>query len=257
MKTLPFALGALVATCTFASLVSAQSGFNSSPLPNAAPFGGLHSAPGSNFAPAPAAPATPYSAAAAAAYGVLPPPGAYPAPAAGPVDPNHKLGRGDRLSFRVVEDRDDKVWPLYVTDSGDVDVPLIGRVRAVGKSTEQLQSDIKGQLEREYYYHATVIMGLDNVAPVASKGRVYVTGAVKAEGAVELPTDEPLTVSKAIARVGGFRDFGSKVVKVQRRGGPAGGISVDVGAVNKGAIDKDIVLQPEDIIVVREKIFNF
>lgn len=254
MKTLPFALIALALTCALAAPVSAQNGFNSSPLPNAAPFGGLHQAPGSNFAPAPAAP---YSPAAAAAYGAGPAPGGFPLASAGPVDPNHKLGRGDRLSFRVVEDRDDKVWPLYVTDSGDVDVPLIGRVRAIGKSTEQLQADIKGQLEREYYYHATVIMGLDNVAPVASKGRVYVTGAVRTEGAVELPTDEPLTVSKAIARVGGFRDFGSKVVRVQRRGGPKGGIVVDVGAVNKGASDKDIVLEPEDIIVVREKIFNF
>lgn len=254
MKTLPFALGTLALACTFITSVSAQNGFNSSPLPNASPFGGLHTAPRANFAPAPP---PPYSPAGAAAYGAAPAPGAYPVPSAAPVDPNHKLGRGDRLSFRVVEDRDDKVWPLYVTDSGDVDVPLIGRVRAAGKSTEQLQADIKGQLEREYYYHATVIMGLDNVAPLASKGRVYVTGAVRAEGAVELPTDEPLTVSKAIARVGGFRDFGSKVVKVQRRGGPKGGISVDVGAVNKGAIDKDIVLQPEDIIVVREKVFNF
>lgn len=250
MKHLPIVLGALSLACTFRA--SAQNGFNSSPLPNAAPFSSLHAAPASNLPPM--APANPY---AGAAYGGAPAPGAYPVPSAAPIDPNHKLGRGDRLSFRVVEDRDDKVWPLFVTDSGEVDVPLIGRVRAVGKSTDQLQADIKSQLEREYYYHATVIMGLDNIAPIASKGRVYVTGAVRSEGAVELPTDEPLTVSKAIAKVGGFRDFGSRVVKVQRRGGPPGGISVDVGAVNKGAIDKDIVLQPEDIIVVREKILNF
>lgn len=248
MKNLPLILGAAGLACaSFLPGVHAQNGFNSSPMPNASPFGGLHSAP--RMQPTAPAPAAPF-------YAPAPAPNPYAVASAEPIDPNHKLGRGDRLSFRVVEDRDDKVWPLFVTDSGEVDVPLIGRVRAAGKSTDQLQADIKSQLEREYYYHATVIMGLDNVAPKASKGRVYVTGAVRAEGAVELPTDEPLTVSKAIAKVGGFKDFGSKVVKVQRRNGPKGGISVDVGAVNKGEIDKDIVLQPEDIIVVREKIFN-
>ena len=174
-----------------------------------------------------------------------------------PIDPNHKLGRGDRLSFRVVEDRDDKVVPLFVTDSGEVDVPLIGRVRAAGKSTDQLQADIKAQLEREYYYHATVIMGLDNVAPKASRGRVYVTGAVRAEGSVELPTDEPMTVSKAITKVGGFKDFANQgAVTIQRKGGPPKGIRVDVGAIKKGKI-QDVTLQPEDLIVVPEKFINF
>lgn len=256
MKNLPFVLGALGAACTFLTSASAQNGFNSSPLPNAAPFSGLHSAPASNLPPVPAADS--YRGPAYGGNGAPAPNPGYPVPSAEPFDPNHKLGRGDQLSFRVVEDRDDRVWPLYVTASGEVDVPLIGRVRAEGKSTDQLRADIKGQLEREYYYHATVIMGLDTVAPKASKGRVYVTGAVRSEGAVELPTDEPLTVSKAIVKCGGFKDFGDQGhVRVQRKGAPGKGILVDVKAIKKGDIGKDIVLQPEDIIVVPEKFINF
>jgi hypothetical protein len=137
------------------------------------------------------------------------------------------------------------------------DVPLIGRVRAAGKSTDQLQADIKAQLEREYYYHATVIMGLDNIALKASRGRVYVTGAVRAEGSVELPTDEPMTVSKAITKVGGFKDFANQsAVSIQRKGGPPKGIRVDVKAIKAGKV-QDVPLQPEDMVVVPEKWVNF
>ncbi len=79
-----------------------------------------------------------------------------------PVEPNHKLNRGDKLSFRVVEDRDNKPpESLAVTDSGEVNIPLIGPVAAAGKSVAQLSAEVKARLEREYYYHATVVMGLD------------------------------------------------------------------------------------------------
>ena len=80
------------------------------------------------------------------------------------IDPDHKLERGDQLSYRVQEDRDDKVSELVVTATGEVQLPLGGRVKAVGKSTRELASDIKSQLEREYYYHATVDLGFISVA---------------------------------------------------------------------------------------------
>ena len=101
-------------------------------------------------------------------------------------------------------------------------------------------------------------LGLDAVAAPRSLGRVYVTGAVKAEGPVELPMDEPLTASKAIFHVGGFKDFANQShVKVLRKGGKKGGIIVDVGAVKRGDSDKDVVLQPEDTIYVPEDRVHF
>ena len=169
-----------------------------------------------------------------------------------PIDPNHKLGRGDELSYRVVEDREpDKVAQLYVSDDGDLELPLGGRIKAAGKTTDQLRSDIKSMLEREYYYHATVIMGLNRVAPRASRGRVYVTGAVRTVGFVELPVDTVLTASQAIYQMGGPVDFSNlKRTVVLRRGGPPKGIPVNVLAIEKGQFDKDVVLQPDDHVIV-------
>ena len=171
-----------------------------------------------------------------------------------PIEPNHKLGRGDRLSYYVVEDREpNQVWPLIVGDDGEVNLPLGGRVKAAGKTTDQLRTDIKGLLEREYYYHATINMGLDAVAQRASRGRIYVTGAVRQTGPVELPVDAPMTASQAIYQMGGPVDFSAlKKTRVMRKGGPKEGILVNVKAVEKGDLDKDVVLQPGDTVIVPE-----
>ena len=171
-----------------------------------------------------------------------------------PIDPNHKLGRYDQLSYQVAEDREpEKVAQLFVSDDGYVDLPLGGRVKAAGKTTDQLRADIKGMLEREYYYHATINMGLTRVAARASRGRVYVTGAVKTVGSIELPVDTVVTASQAIYQMGGPVDFSNlKRTRVMRKGGPPGGIPVNVKAVEKGEFDKDVVLQPDDHVIVPE-----
>src|SRR5258708_2733685 len=49
------------------------------------------------------------------------------------LDSARRLGAGDRLSYRVVEERREPV-ALTVADSGEVEVPLIGRVRASGRT---------------------------------------------------------------------------------------------------------------------------
>ena len=192
-----------------------------------------------------------------AAYGI--PANAYPGVAISSeaIDPDHKLTRGDRLSYRVVEDRDDKVIPLVVTDSGEVDIPLINRVKAQGKTAQQLTADIKARLEQEYYYHATVVLGLDSVAPRISRGTVYLGGKGIAPGSVELPLDAPMTVSQAITKVGGFKEFGKDTaVRVLRKGGPPKGYIINVHDVLRGATDKDFVLQPGDQVVVDENKFG-
>ena len=187
-------------------------------------------------------------------------PGGYPVAGytgSEPIDPDHKLNRGDRLSYRVVEDRDPTVIPLYVSDDGSVLVPLINRVKATGKTTQELTNDIRSRLEQEYYYHATVVLGLDAIASAPDKGTVYLSGAVMSTGAVPLPLGTDLTVSQAIAKAGGFKDFAAKKVRVIRAGGPEKGYLIDVGAVQKGDLKKDFKLQPNDQIVVPEKMFNF
>ena len=224
----------------------AQAPFSSTSPPN--PF---------NRFPSTTAPAQPNSSLLAGQY-----PGATPGSAVqgmaansnGVVDANHRLTRQDRLNYRVAEDRDDKVVPLIVQDSGEVEVPLIGRVKAAGKTTAELSTDIKAKLESEYYYHATVSLGLDQVA-AHSNGRVYITGELSGKGALDLPADGQLTVSQAILQMGGPTiDSDLKRVHVIRKGaGKKGIIEVNVKAVLAGQADKDLVLQPGDTVDVHKK----
>jgi len=171
------------------------------------------------------------------------------------LDDKKRLGPNDYVSFRVVEDRDNDSQRLRVNDNGELEVPYIGLVPAEGKSCKELAYTIKGQLEKEYYYHATVILAVDRVSE-KSRGKIYVYGSVKSQGPQEIPADEKYTVSKAIIKAGGFGDFANKrKVKLTRKNGQE--FSVDLKRVIEEAhTDEDLVLQPDDQIYVPQRLIN-
>ena len=205
-----------------------------------------------------------------------------------------KLGPGDRVSFRVIEDRHEPIT-LVVTDSGEMEVPLIGRVKALDKTCKQLAYEIKPLFEKEYFVKATVIIGLDLVG-TKSRGKVYLTGQVRAPGVLELMPGEPVTVSQAILRAQGLADFANKreVRLVRKKEGmpepkpgwekmaprKKPGFFVKVGDIfrkkkpdpndstetiivdlveilEKGHLERDPVLKVGDLIVVPERLINF
>ena len=170
-----------------------------------------------------------------------------------------KLGNGDRLSYRVVEERKEPI-PLFVTDSGEIEVPYIGRVTVAGKSCKEAALAIKPLLEKEYFFKATVILGLDTLS-TRSRGKVYLMGQVKTQGAMELPADETLTVSKVILRAGGVADFANrrKVRLVRKKGNnQTETFIVDlVEILDKGHLEKDRGIKPDDLIIVPERLINF
>ncbi len=175
------------------------------------------------------------------------------------LDSSRRLGAGDRLSYRVVEERRAPV-ALMVSDNGEVEVPLIGRIAARGRTCKEFAQAIRPILEREYFHKATVIVALDAVSAKA-RGRVYISGQVRSQGAVEIPPDETFTLSKAILKAGGFADFANKKkIKLIRKtaGGANQTIIVDLDAVTvRGELDKDPEVFPDDTIIVPEKFLNF
>jgi protein involved in polysaccharide export with SLBB domain len=176
------------------------------------------------------------------------------------LDDKHHLAIGDRLSFRIVEDEEDSKQ-LFVTDSGDLEIPYIGRFLASGRTCKDLARALKTELEKEYYYQATVIVAVDLMAK--SRGKVYLVGPVHMPGPQEVPSDENLTLSKAILRAGGFNDFADrKNVRVTRKGpGEAGDgqvFLVNVAEVlDKGRSEADLPLEPGDLIYIPERLIRF
>ncbi len=171
------------------------------------------------------------------------------------LDDKKRLGSNDYVSFRVVEDRDNDFQRLRVNDNGELEVPYVGLVPAAGKSCKELAFSVKAALEREYYYHATVIIALDHVSE-KSRGRIYVYGSVKGQGPQEIPPDESYTVSKAVIRAGGFGDFANKrKVKLTRKGGKDFVIDLK-RVIEEGHTEEDVVLQPDDQIYVPQRLIN-
>ncbi|MEO7931725.1 MAG: polysaccharide biosynthesis/export family protein [Chthoniobacterales bacterium] len=166
------------------------------------------------------------------------------------LDNTRKLGIGDQVSFRVVEDRDPPVQ-LLITDSGEMEVPYIGRVKAAGRSCKELATAIKSSLEVDYYYRATVIVALDAIS-TATRGRITVSGEVLTQGSQEIPATVDFTASKAIANAGGPTRFGdTRRVKIIRQSGN-GAPSIIIFDYKKflDAKGEDILLQPNDTINV-------
>ena len=122
------------------------------------------------------------------------------------LDDKKRLGSNDFVSFRVVEDRDNESQHLRVNDSGELEVPYIGLVQAAGKSCKELAYTIKAALEREYYYHATVIIAVDHISE-KSRGQIYVYGSVKAQGPQEIPAGRILHRQQSHHPRGWFRRF--------------------------------------------------
>lgn len=172
------------------------------------------------------------------------------------LDDKKRLGSNDYVSFRVVEDRDNESQHLRVNDNGELEVPYIGLVQASGKSCKELAYAVKAALEREYYYHATVIIAVDHISE-KSRGKVYVYGSVKGQGPQEIPADESYTVSKAIIRAGGFGDFADKKkIKLTRKNGET--VTVNLKRViEEGRTDEDVVVHPDDQIYVPQRLVNF
>jgi polysaccharide export outer membrane protein len=176
------------------------------------------------------------------------------------LDDKYRLAIGDRLSFRIVEDGDDPK-SLSVTDSGDLELPYIGRFPAIGKTCLELARSLKVELEKDYYYRATVIIAVDSMTK--SRGKVYSVGAIRSPGPQDIPSDEVLTVSKAILRAGGFTDYADqRHVKITRKDAAAGAVNktftVNVkNILENGKSDADLPLQAGDLIYVPERLVRF
>ncbi|MEM7145816.1 MAG: polysaccharide biosynthesis/export family protein [Verrucomicrobiota bacterium] len=215
------------------------------------------------------------------------------------LDDTRPLGTGDVLAFRVVEDRSG-LKSLIVTDSGEIEIPYIGRLYAKGKTCKQLANEVKRELEKEYYQKATVIIGLDWAGTRMRRDndsflgdKVHVWGEVRREGAVAIPPDGSLTLTEAILAAGGFTPFADRTEVTVLRNADGEGAAFSqpppqekvgffkrlFGGGNKrkskapastqefrvnvkrimerGDLSNNIALQPDDVVIIDEKMINF
>lgn len=177
-----------------------------------------------------------------------------PAPEARP------LAVGDRLRYQVVEDGDNPV-ELAISNTGMVDVPYYGPMKAAGRLPPDLVAAIKAELEAKLYITATVRLEVLAFSQGAvNRGRVHLSGQVRRVGPVEIDLSEKPTLGQTILAAGGLADFADprNVRIIRREGTETRTIKVDLREVlSRGRIDKDVQLLDGDFIIVDEKMVNW
>ena len=160
---------------------------------------------------------------------------------------------GNRLTYTVEEDRE-RPLALLVNPRGEVDIPLLGKVDAVGKTCQQLAYDIKSLLEVDFYYRATVLVDYPQFTD--NLGEITMLGEVLHPGPLPLPADDILTVSAAVNAAGGFKSGADaeKVTLIRDNPESEDGedrIEIDVNQMfTTGNFDDDMELKDGDYILV-------
>ena len=175
------------------------------------------------------------------------------------VDPDKKLSAGDMVTVEIVEDKEGGL-PRVVTATGQIDVPPVGRIQVSGKTTAEAGADIKRKLEADYYYHATVKLNIDRVSPIQVRaGTVILSGQVRIAGPQEMIAGEPLRLSNAILKAGGFTEWArqSKVRVTRQVNGATQSTEYDVKQIiEKGDEKADPILKDGDRIFVPKSIIR-
>jgi len=164
-------------------------------------------------------------------------------------DPEYRIAVNDILDISVYGEPD-LTKTVRVSPEGTITYPLIGNIKAVGLTTQELQNRLTELLMKDYIVNPQVTVFIKEYA------KVYVLGQVKNPGAYELKSG--LTVIGAIAMAGGLTDIASgnstKIIRTHK--GKKETIQVPIDSILKGGdTSRDIVVQPDDTIVVPESFF--
>lgn len=159
--------------------------------------------------------------------------------------PSFVLGPGDVLEISVWKDPE-LTKQVIVEPDGYLSFPLVGQIKAGGKTLVDVQQEIVKRLE-EYIPSPTVA-----VIPFKIESyKVYVIGKVNEPGVFMLP--EPINVMQALSLAGGTNPFANLGKISILRQGPDGQsrIRFDYGDVAKGKhLEQNIMLQSGDVVVV-------
>ena len=162
-----------------------------------------------------------------------------------PDQDRYLLGPEDVIEVSVWKEPD-MTKQLVVQPDGKVFYPLIGEIRAAGKTVKQVQEEISKRLEK-FVTDASVTV----ILLKTQHYKFFVTGKVNKPG--EFLAGRPTSVLQAISMAGGLTPFASpRNIKIVRKvGGVDEVYPFNYKDVSKGLLmSQDILLQPGDVVVV-------
>jgi len=164
----------------------------------------------------------------------------------------YRLVPNDMIEVKVYQE-DDLTTKLRLAKDGTATFPLLGTVSLAGKSVDECAAHFRELLGKDYLVNPQVTVTLVEYA----KRRFTVLGQVQKPGSFEIPNEESVTLLQAIGMAGGYTrlaDTGrvtvSRVIE-----GKKTTYRLDVKSATNDTNMKPFEIQPEDTIVVSERIF--
>jgi len=165
----------------------------------------------------------------------------------------YKLQSTDVLRITVHEQPDLETRTRITTD-GFISFPLLGKINVKGSTAHEVEETIKELLEKDYLVTAQVHVFIEEY----HRRQVSVIGEVNNPGKFDMPDEKDITILESIAMAGGFtKDAEINKTRIIRvKDGKKENINIAVKDITeKGEKDKDIKLEPDDIVFVPESFF--
>lgn len=171
---------------------------------------------------------------------------------------DYRLRSGDVVQIEVLEDSTLNRTAIVLPD-GQISLPLVGSVRAGGRSLAQVQQDLAARLSPSFATPPTVYVTLNALAERLPAGAprtidVFIVGAANSPGRIEAAPGT--TLLQAVAQAGGLSPFAAKKRIQLRRTDKNGNEktyrlnfeAIEQGAGAGGAMrlaDGDVIIVPQ------------
>jgi len=120
------------------------------------------------------------------------------------------LGLGDQLTMWAIEAEEINGKSFSIDQSGDLALPLVGRVRAAGLTVDQFEIQLKQALGK-YIRHPEVVVAVTELKSLP----ISITGAVNTPGVYQLQGRKSL--AEILAQAGGLRQDAGHILRITRQ----------------------------------------
>lgn len=165
---------------------------------------------------------------------------------------DYRISSADLISITVYQDLEMN-RKVRVNANGSISMPLIGEVRIGGMTLIEAQAALEGKLAK-FLVSPQVSLFIEEYG----NKTIFVMGEVQRPGSLPIPTESRMTVLEAISTAGGFTPIAAQDrTRVLRNvNGVSISYTIEIKAITQlGQKEKDMVLEPNDVIYVPQSFF--
>ncbi|HXT00440.1 MAG TPA: polysaccharide biosynthesis/export family protein [Elusimicrobiota bacterium] len=164
---------------------------------------------------------------------------------------DYRLAPADLVDVTVYQEPDMN-RKVRVNTNGTVALPLIGSIKIGGMTLIDAQAGIEAKLAK-FLVSPQVSLFIEDYG----NKTIFVMGEVQKPGSYPIPTESRMTVLEAISTAGGFTPVAAQDrARVLRYvNGASVTYNINTKEITQGQKDKDMVLEPNDIVYVPQSFF--